>query len=115
MLGLIYFLSLFFWFRYLIRHSLLTKEDRAYTFEKVSELFIYFPVGLQDAFLFFYGVYELLPLGNKISDPFDRIVLNNPETSYPDLYALKIIVAGSLLVSISYSLMKRLIETNDKG
>lgn len=105
-LGLIYFIAVFFWFRYLYNHSLRTAADRVYTVKKIAELSVYLPLGLQAAFLFPYAVIQLFPLGIKTAELFERAVLRNSEIDFPELYPISTIIAGSLIIGISYTLFK---------
>ncbi len=114
LLGLIYFLSLFFWSGYLYRHSLRTKDQRACTFRKIAEMFIYIPLGIQAAFLLWFAVFEFIPISNNLSKLFDRIILNNREQEYPGMYALKIIATGSLIIGLSMAGIKASGSLEDK-
>ncbi len=113
-LTLIYSVAVFFWCRYLYLHSFRTKEDRAYTFKKTSELFLYIPLGLQAAFLFCYAVYEAIPVGFRMSDLFTRLILRDLKIDDPDFDGLKIVFAGSMMIGASYTSIKMTTTLEDR-
>lgn len=113
-LSLIYFLSLIFWMRYLYIRSLSTAEDRKYTVKKIGDLIPYVPLGLQAAFLFCYGLFQTITISIKLSNLFDKAVLRNHAIDHPDLYPLKIMVTGFMIVAITYVSIKAASLIEDK-
>src|SRR5689334_5350172 len=104
LLFLIYSISVIFWFRFLYLRSLRKAEDRQHLVHSTGRLIILLPLGLQAAFLFCYAFYQVVPLGIDFSDLFEETIFGNRKTAVPDLHALKIITAGSVLIGINYTM-----------
>jgi hypothetical protein len=102
--GLIYFVALFFWGRYLYVHSLKKAADRKYSLQKISALVVYIPVGLQAILLFCFSLPQVMPLGDKLAGLAEFIFFKSGRESIPDLYELTIILAGALVMALNYCL-----------
>ncbi|MBL7749516.1 MAG: hypothetical protein JNM19_18910 [Chitinophagaceae bacterium] len=115
MLGLIYFLALFFWVRYLYYRSLRTAEARAVMYKRLAAAITYIPLGLQAIFLFCFAFFQLLPLIDTTGEFFHQFIFQGNRKKIPDLFALRIIFIGSMIIAINYLLLREAGLLKDKG
>jgi len=115
MLVLIYFLALFFWVRYLYYRSLRTAEAREVMYERLAAAIVYIPLGLQAAFLFCFAFFQLLPLIDTTGDFFHQFIIKGNRRKIPDLFALRIIFIGSMMIAMNYLLLRKAGSLKDKG
>jgi hypothetical protein len=102
--GLIYFVALFFWGRYLYIHSIKKAVDREYSLQNISALVVYIPIGLQAILLFCFSLLQVIPIGDKLAGVVEFTFFKSGGEAVPDLYELTIILAGALVTALNYCL-----------
>lgn len=112
-LYLVYLIAVAGWLRFLWLRSLRTEEDRQYTWQKVSQLALYVPLGLQAAFLFFFAVLQLLPLAADMAELLNKRILKGGRKEYPEFEGLRILFSGCGIILISYLLNQAAAKITD--